>query len=527
MAWFSVTQQKAEGILKDLADSGETAVGQAQKAFERIVERSKQGSEELRELVRSEIREQVAALGWPPRTTSPAWRPRSTPPRRRAGAEARPGAEPTASGAEARPPTVHRAGARRGAAGHAGPSSPRRPERAAPAAGRRDGQAGPGAHPSPGAPRHRGRPGAGGRRPRRQAGPDGGARRPPGDRGPAGPVRGPGRRQARRRPRPLRRRWSRAGGRSTPGSSTGGFTDCLLQRGAASVVAVDVGYGQLDLRLRQDPRVTVAERTNVRDLTPDRPRQADPFPLIVADLSFISLRTVAPALLGLAAPGADLVLLVKPQFEAGRAEASREQGRHPRPRGVGPGPARGRRRLRRGRRRPPRADGLAPAGGGGQRRVPRPPGGRRPGPPPIDRRPTSTGSWPRRPRRPRPGRPEWPPSSSSSTPAGPTPPSWPARRRRGWPSGATPRSCPTTTPPSSASPSSARPARTWPTGRPRRRPRRRRHRPAGGPPGRRPGRARPRRQPRPPRLPGRGRARRAARRPRALPGRRRTPSRSG
>ena len=109
------------------------------------------------------------------------------------------------------------------------------------------------------------------------------------------------------------------------GSSTGGFTDCLLQRGAASVVAVDVGYGQLDLRLRQDPRVTVAERTNVRDLTPDR-LATDPFPLIVADLSFISLRTVAPALLGLAAPGADLVLLVKPQFEAGRAEASRHKG---------------------------------------------------------------------------------------------------------------------------------------------------------------------------------------------------------
>ncbi len=63
MAWFAVTQQKAEGILKDLADSGETAVGQAQKAFERIVERSRQGSEELRELVRSEIREQVSALG--------------------------------------------------------------------------------------------------------------------------------------------------------------------------------------------------------------------------------------------------------------------------------------------------------------------------------------------------------------------------------------------------------------------------------------------------------------------------------
>jgi len=109
------------------------------------------------------------------------------------------------------------------------------------------------------------------------------------------------------------------------GSSTGGFTDCLLQRGAASVVAVDVGYGQLDLRLRQDPRVTVVERTNVRDLTPVR-LGVEPLPLVVADLSFVSLRTVAPALLGLAAPGADLVLLVKPQFEAGRAEASRNRG---------------------------------------------------------------------------------------------------------------------------------------------------------------------------------------------------------
>jgi 23S rRNA (cytidine1920-2'-O)/16S rRNA (cytidine1409-2'-O)-methyltransferase len=109
------------------------------------------------------------------------------------------------------------------------------------------------------------------------------------------------------------------------GSSTGGFTDCLLQRGAASVVAVDVGYGQLDLGLRRDRRVTVVERTNVRELTPDR-LGVEPFPVLVADLSFISLRTVAPALLGLAAPGADLVVLVKPQFEAGRAEASRNRG---------------------------------------------------------------------------------------------------------------------------------------------------------------------------------------------------------
>ena len=108
------------------------------------------------------------------------------------------------------------------------------------------------------------------------------------------------------------------------GASTGGFTDCLLQRGAAAVVAVDVGYGQLDARLRADPRVTVLERTNVRLLSADD--VGGPFPVVVADLSFISLRTVAPALLGLTTPGADLVVLVKPQFEAGAAEASRCRG---------------------------------------------------------------------------------------------------------------------------------------------------------------------------------------------------------
>ena len=107
------------------------------------------------------------------------------------------------------------------------------------------------------------------------------------------------------------------------GASTGGFTDCLLQRGAAHVVAVDVGRGQLDHGLRNDERVTVRERTNVRHLTA---ADAGTFDLVVADLAFISLRTVAPALLALARPGADLVLLVKPQFEAGRVEASRERG---------------------------------------------------------------------------------------------------------------------------------------------------------------------------------------------------------
>jgi len=108
------------------------------------------------------------------------------------------------------------------------------------------------------------------------------------------------------------------------GASTGGFTDCLRQRGAARVVAVDVGHGQLHERLRADPRVEVRERVNVRDLGAGD--LGDAFDLVVADLSFISLRTVAANLVDLAGPGADLVLLVKPQFEAGRQEASRGRG---------------------------------------------------------------------------------------------------------------------------------------------------------------------------------------------------------
>jgi 23S rRNA (cytidine1920-2'-O)/16S rRNA (cytidine1409-2'-O)-methyltransferase len=105
------------------------------------------------------------------------------------------------------------------------------------------------------------------------------------------------------------------------GASTGGFTDCLLQRGAASVVAVDVGIGQLAWSLRNDPRVTVRERCNARHLT--LADVGDPVDLVVADLSFISLRLVAPALAGVARDGADAVFLIKPQFEAGRAQVRR------------------------------------------------------------------------------------------------------------------------------------------------------------------------------------------------------------
>lgn len=109
------------------------------------------------------------------------------------------------------------------------------------------------------------------------------------------------------------------------GASTGGFTDCLLQKGAARVIALDVGYGQLHPRLRSDDRVTVLERTNARTVT------ELPFPpdLIVCDVSFISVRTALPPLLRLAAPGWEAVVLVKPQFEAGRADVPKGVVRDP------------------------------------------------------------------------------------------------------------------------------------------------------------------------------------------------------
>lgn len=108
------------------------------------------------------------------------------------------------------------------------------------------------------------------------------------------------------------------------GASTGGFTDCLLQRGASEVIAVDVGYGQLHERLRRDGRVRNIERTNIRTLTVG---EIDgPVDVLVADLSFISLRLVMAGLVALARTGSDLVLLVKPQFEAGKEEAARGRG---------------------------------------------------------------------------------------------------------------------------------------------------------------------------------------------------------
>ena len=100
------------------------------------------------------------------------------------------------------------------------------------------------------------------------------------------------------------------------GASTGGFTDVLLRSGAAQVVAVDVGYGQLAWSLRQDPRVVVHDRTNIRDLTPEL--IGGPVDVVVGDLSFISLELVLDALLSVTRPHGDLALMVKPQFEVGK-----------------------------------------------------------------------------------------------------------------------------------------------------------------------------------------------------------------
>jgi 23S rRNA (cytidine1920-2'-O)/16S rRNA (cytidine1409-2'-O)-methyltransferase len=105
------------------------------------------------------------------------------------------------------------------------------------------------------------------------------------------------------------------------GASTGGFTDCLLQRGAQRVIAVDVGYGQLALALRRDPRVVVFERTHVRDFT--LPAGEPPVDLVTADLSFISLAKVLHHLVSVCRPGGQLLLLVKPQFELGPSDVGK------------------------------------------------------------------------------------------------------------------------------------------------------------------------------------------------------------
>lgn len=109
---------------------------------------------------------------------------------------------------------------------------------------------------------------------------------------------------------------------SDSGASTGGFTDCLLQKGAKKVFAIDVGYGQLAWSLREDPRVVCMERTNIRYLTPAE--LGEPLDLSVVDVSFISLRIVLPAIRALLKPTGQVVCLIKPQFEAGREKVGKK-----------------------------------------------------------------------------------------------------------------------------------------------------------------------------------------------------------
>ncbi len=111
------------------------------------------------------------------------------------------------------------------------------------------------------------------------------------------------------------------------GASTGGFTDCLLQRGAARVYAVDVGHGQLAWKLRNDPRVIVMEKVNARTLSPSAfPEPFELVDMVVIDCSFISLRKIIPAGIALLKPSGKIVALIKPQFEAGKAEADKGAG---------------------------------------------------------------------------------------------------------------------------------------------------------------------------------------------------------
>ena len=109
---------------------------------------------------------------------------------------------------------------------------------------------------------------------------------------------------------------------SDSGASTGGFTDCLLQQGARKVFAIDVGYGQLDWKIRSDPRVVVMEKTNIRYVTPEQ--LGEPLDLSVVDVSFISLKIVLPAIRALLKPTGQVLCLIKPQFEAGREKVGKK-----------------------------------------------------------------------------------------------------------------------------------------------------------------------------------------------------------
>ena len=307
MAFTAMTQARAEAIVKDFVKAGEVQAEQARETANELLERSRQNSEKLAESIRKEIKQQVSNLGLATKDDIARLE------RKIAAASA-----PRKSG-YARSP-------RRGSPPSAPPSAPELGREAGLARRRLDAEL-----------------------VRRRLAPDLDEARAHIAAGRVTVGGAPAASAARMvRPTepvaldPVRSRFVGRGGekldaaleqfgidvKDAPaldvGASTGGFTDCLLQRGAACVVAVDVGYGQLDARLRADPRVDLRERTNVRSL---RSAEVVPAPAVAAvDVSFISLRTVLPTVLELVAPDADVVLLVKPQFESTRDEATRGGG---------------------------------------------------------------------------------------------------------------------------------------------------------------------------------------------------------
>jgi 23S rRNA (cytidine1920-2'-O)/16S rRNA (cytidine1409-2'-O)-methyltransferase len=387
IALTQLTRSRAEAIVKELVKAGEVQREHAQERVDDLLDRSRKGTGDMAATIRGEIAEQLSAMGFATKADLAALEARLTARFAAATGEPATGAGAAARTPAAKPGEGRRAqecgwrgagGACDGATGDGRPQG-RRCHQGGQGEGHREGCGGSVREGREGGGGRQGRAGQGGgcrqaavaplrlgaRRGRRLSAVPAGRRRldaelvrrglapsreqarcrieegrvlvggAPADKpsrlvSPAEPVEvlGPPPRFVSRGGDKLEAALERfavdVAGRAAldAGASTGGFTDCLLQRGAASVVAVDVGTGQLHERVRADPRVTVLDRTNVRNLVLSRAVQ-----VVVADLSFISLRTVAPALVGPnAVPGADVVVLVKPQFEAGRAEAARGKG---------------------------------------------------------------------------------------------------------------------------------------------------------------------------------------------------------
>ena len=280
LAFTALTQARAEELVKDLVKVGEVQADQARDAVADLLERSRKNSEKLLETVRTEVRQQITSLGLAtpgrPRPHRAADRVGDRHGHRpgqegEAAAKKAPAKKAPAKKAPAKKAAAKKAPAKKKAAGQEGAGQEvrrRRPDAGAAPPRRRAGAAGPGAQPPAGPGRHRRRARHRRRRARRQGRP--GSWRPASRSACSGPARGSSAAAARSStPRSTRFAVAVEGRRAHDlGASTGGFTDCLLQRGAAAVVAVDVGYGQLHERLRADPRVVVLERTNVRDLRP-------------------------------------------------------------------------------------------------------------------------------------------------------------------------------------------------------------------------------------------------------------------